>query len=90
MLVRLFQMCTKCNSHCGCRKAQLNSKENKNTDDLPSLLFPRGSSQLSAVSIMSESSAPNLVYKRRKLRRNSVTIFSEDPEKEERKKRERS
>ncbi|CAL2225852.1 unnamed protein product [Prunus armeniaca] len=71
-------MCTKCDFHCSCRKAQLNSKENKNTDDLPSLLFPRSSSQLSAVSIMSESSAPNLVYKRRKLRGNSVTIFSED------------
>ncbi|CAB4292689.1 unnamed protein product [Prunus armeniaca] len=73
-----WQMCTKCDFHCSCRKAQLNSKENKNTDDLPSLLFPRSSSQLSAVSIMSESSAPNLVYKRRKLRGNSVTIFSED------------
>lgn len=66
-------MCTKCNDHCSCRNAQLASEGKKNAEDSRNLVFPRSSSQLSAISIMSESSAPNLVYKRRKLRENSVT-----------------
>ncbi|CAN6677682.1 unnamed protein product [Malus baccata var. baccata] len=69
-----WQMCTKCDDHCSCRRAQLISEENKNFDDSRSLNFLRSSSQLSAVT-MSESSAPNLVYKRRKLQGNRVTVF---------------
>ncbi|KAM1104658.1 hypothetical protein ACFX13_013285 [Malus domestica] len=69
-----WQMCTKCDDHCSCRRAQPISEENKNFDDSRSLIFKSSSSQLSAVT-MSESSAPNLVYKRRKLRGNPVTGF---------------
>ncbi|KAM5574262.1 hypothetical protein ABKV19_013648 [Rosa sericea] len=71
-----FMMCTKCDDRCSCRDAQLASEEKKNAEDSSNLVFPRSSSQLTAISLMSESSAPDLVYKRRKLQENSDTILS--------------
>ncbi|XP_004300023.1 PREDICTED: uncharacterized protein LOC101314280 isoform X1 [Fragaria vesca subsp. vesca] len=69
-------MCAKCDDRCSCRNAQLSSEEKKNAEDSNNFVFPRSSSQLSAISIMSESNAPDLVYKRKKLPENSVTILS--------------
>ncbi|KAL7263416.1 hypothetical protein ACSBR1_001559 [Camellia fascicularis] len=47
----------------------------RNIDDTCSLNFARSCSQLSTVSTMSENSTPAFVYRRRKLERNSVSVF---------------
>ncbi|XP_050376995.1 uncharacterized protein LOC126794346 isoform X2 [Argentina anserina] len=67
-------MCTKCDDRCSCRNAQLSLEEKKNAGDSSNLVFPRRFSQLSVISIMSESAAPDLVYKRKRLPENCATI----------------
>ncbi|THG22541.1 hypothetical protein TEA_025074 [Camellia sinensis var. sinensis] len=47
----------------------------RNIDDTCSLNFARSCSQLSNASTMSENSTPAFVYRRRKLERNSVSVF---------------
>ncbi|KAJ0030845.1 hypothetical protein Pint_14012 [Pistacia integerrima] len=75
--IELFQMCPKCDEHCCscCRKALSVTEEKQNADMSCPLSFTRNS-QHSTVCTMSESTAPNFVYRRRKLRGNSVAIFS--------------
>ncbi|KAH7854563.1 hypothetical protein Vadar_015372 [Vaccinium darrowii] len=48
---------------------------NRNIDDMCSLNFASSCSQLSSVSTMSENSKPAFVYRRRKFRRNAVSVF---------------
>ncbi|KAL5771559.1 hypothetical protein ACOSP7_015713 [Xanthoceras sorbifolium] len=69
-------MCHKCDEDCyNCRrKAVLVTEGKQNADFSRPLNFT--SSQYSTVSTMSESTALNFVYRRRKLRGNSVAIFS--------------
>ncbi|KAI8016593.1 hypothetical protein LOK49_LG05G02228 [Camellia lanceoleosa] len=47
----------------------------RNIDDTCSLNFAHSCSQLSTVSTMSENSTPAFVYRRRKLERNSISVF---------------
>lgn len=77
----ILQMCSNCDKRpCGhCEKAEpiIEEKENANTPS--SLNFPRSYAQPPNLSIISESCIPNLVYRRRKLRGNLLTIFSSQP-----------
>ncbi|CAL5333413.1 unnamed protein product [Camellia sinensis] len=69
-----------------CRKCEKNPQDGweeviptmelkRNIDDTCSLNFARSCSQLSNASTMSENSTPAFVYRRRKLERNSVSVF---------------
>ncbi|KAK3221370.1 hypothetical protein Dsin_008395 [Dipteronia sinensis] len=70
------QMCCKCDEDCyNCRrKVVLVTEGKQNADFSCPLNFT--SSQHSTVSTMSERTAPNFVYRRRKLQGNSVAMFS--------------
>ncbi|OUZ99212.1 zinc finger protein [Macleaya cordata] len=65
---KTWQKCPTCPEH------HWDSARERRGND--SLLHSRNCSKLSTVSAMCASSAPNLVYKRRKLQRNSVTLLS--------------
>lgn len=73
-----WQMCLNCDKHphgqCWRTTPIIEEEENANS---PS--FPRSYSQPSTVSTISECCAPNFVYKRRKQRGTSITIFSPQP-----------
>ncbi|KAF5456385.1 hypothetical protein F2P56_025874 [Juglans regia] len=73
-----WQMGSNCDKHtlgqCGNADPVIEEKDNANTPN--SLNFPRSYAQPSNVSTISESCMPNFVYRRRKLRQNSLTIFS--------------
>ncbi|XP_030952472.1 uncharacterized protein LOC115975712 isoform X2 [Quercus lobata] len=73
-----WQMCSNCDnrSHGQCRKAESVIEEKENADSPSSLNFPRSYAQPSTVSTMSESYAPNFVYRRRKLRGNLINMLS--------------
>lgn len=59
----------------GCEEVVPAMEGKRNIDGSCSLNFASSCSQLSTVSTISESSTPAFVYRRRKLRRNSVGIF---------------
>lgn len=73
-----WQMCPNCDKHPHgqCIKAESIMEAKENADSPSSLNFPRSYAQPSIVSTMSENSAPNFVYRRRKLLGNSIAIFS--------------
>lgn len=69
-------MCPKCDEHChSCCRKILSVTEEKQNADLPCPLIFTRNSQHSSVCTMSENTAPNFVYQRRKLCGKSVAIF---------------
>ncbi|XP_004500707.1 uncharacterized protein [Cicer arietinum] len=77
-----LQVCLKCNKYHvdWCRKAEPMEEDRRNADDPYSSNFLRSSGQPSTASIMTESTAPNLmVYRRKKLRKGIASLFKLGP-----------
>lgn len=69
------QVCLKCNKYPAdwCRKAEQMEEDNRNADDPFNSNCLRSCGRPSTASIMSENTAPNLVYRRKKLRKGSIS-----------------
>ncbi|KAJ7961738.1 PHD-finger protein [Quillaja saponaria] len=74
-------MCPKCDKypHDWCRKAKYIQEDKKHPDDLCCSNCPRSLCQQPMLSTMTESTVPNIVYKRRKLRENSNAPVAQGP-----------
>ncbi|CAK8568193.1 unnamed protein product [Lathyrus sativus] len=69
-----WQVCLKCNEYPidWCKKANPMEEDRRNADDPYNSNCVRSSGQPSTASIMTEKTAPNLVYRRKKLRKGST------------------
>lgn len=69
-----WQVCLKCNKYPldWCRKAEPVEEDRRNADDPYSSRILMNFGQTSTTSIMTENTAPNMVYRRKKLRKDSI------------------